>query len=157
MHWARHPPVDRILHTRLWRHYLSATTLRTVKIHSGQKSVKQYRQCMYDFHTTTMVSIASKGWTVVEIGIVSSLSFTRNACSLFICGRTTKVPSGAADLIWDSNLLTMKWKSAWPINSHQSWVSVRWFKIINDDTCSITLTNQWGVRNSYGYSQPIWP
>ena len=28
--WDTHPPVDRILDTRLWKHYLSATMLRTV-------------------------------------------------------------------------------------------------------------------------------
>ena len=32
MHWGRHPPVDRIIDTRLWKRYLSSTTLRTVKI-----------------------------------------------------------------------------------------------------------------------------
>ena len=46
MHWAGGcllqcmlgytlPPVDRILDTHLWKHYLSATTLRTVKLNSG--------------------------------------------------------------------------------------------------------------------------
>ena len=51
MHWEwgvsapvyagiHHLPVDRILDTRLWKHYLSVTTLRTVKITPVLKNLK---------------------------------------------------------------------------------------------------------------------
>ena len=50
-----HPPVDRILDTRLWKHYLSATTLRTVIKSTGHEFIRLHARGR--FHSQIRIPI----------------------------------------------------------------------------------------------------
>ena len=63
--WDTHPPVDRILDTCLWKHYLSATTLRTVNMKIPKEwpqRSKGLARALYRCSFSLLLCILVKWW-----------------------------------------------------------------------------------------------